>query len=208
VVEGPVVEHPVVRPDRDLSADESTPPAQADFTDDPEAPLTNHRTSRPAPRPGAVRVTPGPKPVSAQVKRARTLVWIGSAALATLLLAFVLGGWWIALNLVADVALVSYVRHLRGIAKQQQAARRSRPSGARAGAARQPVREASRTGAAASRAERPQRRTVPVREHAAAAAARSARLDEQIAAETVIDLTDDASLEDCPTTELMSARAV
>jgi hypothetical protein len=113
------------------------------------------------------------------VQRARRLVWIGAIALATLLLAFVAGGWWIVLNLAADVALVSYLRYLRGIAREEQAQRRNRADVRRA-----PV-------AAPAARHRPETVKVPAPVGASAAPP------------DMIDLTDD-----CPTTELMAARAV
>jgi hypothetical protein len=119
------------------------------------------------------------------VQRARRLVWIGAAALATLLLAFIAGGWWIVLHLAADVALVAYLRYLRGIAREEQAQRRNRTT-----ARRTPV------AAPAAPAARHRRETVVIPEPVGATAAPATGPE-------MIDLTDD-----CPTTELMSARAV
>ncbi len=153
-----------------------------------ESPMTNPRTARPAPRRSAAPSLAGARQAPPpRVQRARRLVWIGAAALATLLLAVVAGGWWIMLNLAADVALVAYLRHLRGIAREEQAQRRNRTS-----ARRTPVAAPIYTPAAAP-AARHRRDSIRVPEPVGATAA----------APEMIDLTDD-----CPTTELMSARAV
>lgn len=146
-----------------------------------ESPMTNPRPARPAPRRAAPTLAGTRQAPPPRVQRARRLVWIGAVALATLLLAFVAGGLWILLNLAADVALVVYLRHLRGIAREEQGQRRNRTT-----ARRTPV-------AAPAPAARHRPETVVVPEPVGATAA----------APEMIDLTDD-----CPTTELMSARAV
>src|SRR4051794_32939641 len=104
------------------NAPEPAPSAQGPTAAEPEAPMTTPRSPRPVHRrtsPGARRTT-SPSP---QVQRARRLVWIGATALATLLLALILGGKWILIQLAADVVLVAYLRHLRGIAVREQEAR-------------------------------------------------------------------------------------
>src|SRR4051794_28350 len=104
------------------NAPETAPSAQGPTAAEPEAPMTTPRSPRPVHRrtaPGARRTTT-PSP---QVQRARRLVWIGATALATLLLALILGGKWILIQLAADVVLVAYLRHLRGIAVREQEAR-------------------------------------------------------------------------------------
>jgi hypothetical protein len=172
-----------------------------------EVPMTTPRTARPAPRRSAQ--APG-KPVPPHVQRARRLVWIGATALATLLLAVLFGGWWIVLNLLADVALVGYLRYLRGIAKQQLA-RKARTQTARA-ETRAPA--GPRT---SERVARPQRRPAAPRHRAETAPVRASAATETVAATAtaapvespeVIDLTDGAMSDDCPTTELTVARAV
>lgn len=181
---------------------ENASSAQAADAAETEAPMPTARSPRPAPR----RSAPAGKPVPPHVQRARRLVWIGATALATLLLAVIFGGWWIVLNLLADAALVAYLRHLRGIAKQQLA-RKARTQTARAdgratAGARSPQRAArpqARPAAPRHRAESPARRpeTVSVAESTA-----------PVEAPQVIDLTDEALSDDCPTTELTVARAV
>lgn len=199
---------------------------------EPEATMTTPRTPRPAPRRAVpVRdVKPTPSP---QVQRARRLVWLGATALATLLLAIISGGLWIALHLLADVALVGYLRHLRVLAVQQQAARRARARGegrrvaaprgdstsvdatsvpaSRVRSARVDAEHVSSERVGASReqvsqaepAPRLRRMTGPgtASEPVATGAAPAAAPD-------VIDLTDEALHDDCPTTELVAARAV
>jgi hypothetical protein len=198
---------------------ETAPTAQGSHAAEPEAPMTTPRSPRPVhrrtqPTRGGAKPTPPP-----HVQRARRLVWIGATALATLLLALVLCGWWIAIHLLADVGLVAYLRHLRGIALKQQAARRVRRWEA-----------AEATSDQAAETARPQRRAAPVRRPAAPTAPTAAppapRVTAQAPAPTarssapaqarraeaapvdVIDLTDGALADDCPTTELMAARAV
>jgi hypothetical protein len=175
-----------------------------------EAPMTTPHTSRPAPRRGATRVTQSTPPP--HVQRARRLVWIGAAALATLLLAFIFGGWWIALNLLADVALVGYVRHLRAIAVQQQAARRGRRHSGRATEERDDEVLERAAPRAQRRAPAPRHRAAPAPARStapvAAPAAPAASVAPEEAPVEVIDLTDEAMHDDCPTTELISARAV
>ncbi|HSP39358.1 MAG TPA: hypothetical protein VLR26_16585 [Frankiaceae bacterium] len=112
--------------DTDTVTASATSAQVADATE-PEAPMDSTRTTRSVPR----RATPtSPKTPPPHVQRTRRLVWIGATALATLLLAFVFGSWWILLNLIADAALIGYLRHLRGIAKQQLA-RKARAQTAR-----------------------------------------------------------------------------
>jgi hypothetical protein len=197
------------------TAPETAPTAPAGRTAQPEDPMTTSRTARPAPRrsaPGSAR--PGSKPTPPpHVRRARRLVWIGATALATLMLAVLLGGWWVALNLIADVALFAYLRHLRGIAKQQQAARRARRSEGRQVAApasrpTTPAPPASPLPRVTSRRERVHVRVpagAPARPQAPVATASSATVS---APARSIDVTDETLMDDCPTTELIGARAI
>ncbi|MDQ1648157.1 MAG: hypothetical protein QOG60_214 [Frankiaceae bacterium] len=147
-----------------------------------ESPMTNPRPVRPAPRRATPTLAGARQAPPPRVQRARRLVWIGAIALATLLLAFVAGGWWIVLNLAADVALVAYLRYLRGIAREEQAQRRNRAD----------VRRAPEAAPAA-----------PVARHRPETVKVPAPVGASTAPPEMIDLTDD-----CPTTELMAARAV
>src|SRR4051794_39187653 len=214
------------------TASETAPSAQGPTAAEPEAPMTTPRSPRPVHRrtapAGGRKATPPP-----HVQRARRLVWIAAAALATLLLALILGGKWVLVHLAADVALVAYLRHLRGIAVREREARRARrTSGARGEAPRETEREAPATRASAP-APRANRRIAEVRARvegnrvsvpaapapdvtdeasiaaspAVTASAPTAR-SRMRPAPQVIDLTDGALADDCPTTELMAARAV
>ena len=88
---------------------------------------------------GAVRASFGTGPKGSRkkptlrVRRARRLVALATLAIITLIIAIFAGGLFIAVNLVVDVALLLYVRHLRGIAKERQAkaAREKRARAAR-----------------------------------------------------------------------------
>ena len=223
------------------TAPETAPSAQGPTAAEPEAPMTTPRSPRPVHRrtsPGARRTT-SPSP---QVQRARRLVWIAATTLATLLLALILGGKWILIQLAADVALVAYVRHLRGIAVREREARRARRTPqTRAEAGRENGREVgreagreapvARSSAPAPRASRriaevrarveENRVTVPAAPRtpdaadeayvaaspAVTASAPTARSRVRPAPQ-IIDLTEGSLADDCPTTELMAARAV
>jgi hypothetical protein len=87
---------------------------------------------------GAVRASlspkdPGRKKKPLRVRRARRLVALAALALITLVIAIVAGGVFIIVNLIVDVALFFYMRHLRGIARAHQArvAREKRARAAR-----------------------------------------------------------------------------
>ncbi len=75
----------------------------------------------------------GRKKPPLHVRRARRLVVLAALALGTLIAAIVSGGLMIALNIVLDVALILYVRHLRNAvrAKAARAAREKRARAAR-----------------------------------------------------------------------------
>ncbi len=80
-----------------------------------------------------------------RVRRARRLLMLAALVVATLAAAVLLGGAAIVVNIICDLALVFYVRHLRGIAREQRArALRER----KARAARQAWDAASSTGRA------------------------------------------------------------
>ncbi|MDX6495319.1 MAG: hypothetical protein QOE17_1305 [Gaiellales bacterium] len=192
-----------------LTATETAPPAQGPPAAEPEAPMTTPRSPRPIPHrtaPHRSRARAGTQQQPPHVQRARRLVWFGSTALATLLLALILGGWWFAIHLVADIALVGYLRHLRGVAREQQAARRARTSGAR-----EPAPSSVRRATAPTQV---QRRSAPVRHPAeptprvSAPAQTAPEVSPTAEPVEVIDVTDSAMTDDCPTTELMAARAV
>jgi hypothetical protein len=55
------------------------------------------------------------------VRRARRLVVLAALALGTLIAAIASGGLLIVVNLIFDVALIAYVRHLRGVARARSA---------------------------------------------------------------------------------------
>jgi hypothetical protein len=89
---------------------------------------------------GAVRAGLGHMPKghdrkkkSLRVRRARRLVGLAVVALVTLIVAIVAGSLFIVVNLIVDVALFFYMRHLRAIARAQQArvAREKRARAAR-----------------------------------------------------------------------------
>jgi hypothetical protein len=82
----------------------------------------------------------GRKKPPLHVRRARRLVVLAALALGTLIAAIASGGLLIALNIVLDVALILYVRHLRNAARAK-AARAAREKRARA--ARQAWEEAA-----------------------------------------------------------------
>ncbi len=216
------------------TATETAPSAQGPTAAEPEAPMTTPRAPRPVHRrtTAGARRKPTPPP---HVQRARRLVWIAATALATLLLALILGGMWLLVHLACDVALVAYLRHLRGIAVRQQEARRARRAPApHTETARESRREApaARTSAPAPRASRriaevrarveEKRVTVPagapdepeLTDEASVAASPAVSASAPTArsrmrpAPQVIDLTEGSLADDCPTTELMAARAV
>ena len=56
-----------------------------------------------------------------RVRRARRLVTLAVLALVTLVVAVAAGGLFIAVNVVCDIALFLYVRHLRSVARGQRA---------------------------------------------------------------------------------------
>ncbi len=56
-----------------------------------------------------------------RIRRARRLVALGVVALVTLMIAIVSGGAFIAVNLIADIGLFLYLRHLRNVARAQRA---------------------------------------------------------------------------------------
>ena len=87
---------------------------------------------------GAVRASlgqdpkrPAKKKPALRIRRARRLVALAVLAIVTLLVAIVSGGIFIVVNVVADLALVFYVRHLRAVARSR-AARAAREKRARA----------------------------------------------------------------------------
>jgi hypothetical protein len=73
----------------------------------------------------------GRKKPPLHVRRARRLVVLAALALGTLIAAIASGGLLIALNIVFDVALILYIRHLRNAARAK-AARAAREKRARA----------------------------------------------------------------------------
>ncbi|HEX4018571.1 MAG TPA: hypothetical protein VHX15_17670 [Frankiaceae bacterium] len=82
----------------------------------------------------------GRKKPALRVRRARRLVGLAALALGTLIAAIAGGGLFIALNIVCDIALILYVRHLRNAARARSA-RAAREKRARV--ARQAWEEAS-----------------------------------------------------------------
>ncbi len=77
---------------------------------------------------GAVRASlgqdpkrPARKKPTLRIRRARRLVSLAAIALVTLLVAVLSGGLFIVVNVVADLALLCYVRHLRNAARQRAA---------------------------------------------------------------------------------------
>lgn len=64
---------------------------------------------------------PTRKKPALRVRRARRLVALAVLAFVTLVIAIVAGGLFIVAQLMADLALVLYIRHLRGIARERQA---------------------------------------------------------------------------------------
>ncbi len=84
----------------------------------------------------------GRKKPPLRVRRARRLVVLAALALGTLIAAIATGGLMIAVNVVFDIALILYVRHLRNAARAR-AARAAREKRARV--ARQAWDEASAT---------------------------------------------------------------
>jgi hypothetical protein len=82
----------------------------------------------------------GRKKPPLHVRRARRLVTLAALALGTLIAAIASGGLLIALNIICDIALIFYVRHLRNAARAK-AARAAREKRARA--ARQAWEEAA-----------------------------------------------------------------
>ncbi len=63
----------------------------------------------------------GRKKPPLRVRRARRLVLLAALALGTLIAAIASGGLIIALNIVCDIALILYVRHLRSVARAKAA---------------------------------------------------------------------------------------
>jgi hypothetical protein len=63
----------------------------------------------------------GRKKPPIRVRRARRLVVLAALALGTLIAAIASGGLIIALNIVCDIALILYVRHLRSVARAKVA---------------------------------------------------------------------------------------
>jgi hypothetical protein len=203
------------------AATDTAPSAQAASAVEAEDLMDPRAATRPAPRRSAS--TAGSVPP--HVQRARKLVWIGAVALATLMLAVLMGGMWILLNLIADAVLLGYLRHLRGIAKQQAARKAARQT-----AAARSERSPERPSAPPEAPTRPARgatarhrattvtasattETVTSRGGAEPRTPRQASRAEAAAAAAapppqVIDLTDAALADDCPTQELISARAV
>jgi hypothetical protein len=146
----------------------------------------------------------GRKKPSLQVRRARRLVGLAALAFGTLIVAVVAGGLWIAVTIVADIALIFYVRHLRGIAKERQAkAAREK----RARSARQAWEKAS----AQERASQLDGWRAPAAEPYAEDFSEDYETDEIGEAPAHIDLTRHGEqqvidLSDAPTEELITAR--
>lgn len=150
----------------------------------------------------------GRKKTPLRVRRSRRLVGLAALALGTLIVAIAAGGLWIAVNIVADIALLFYIRHLRQIAKERQAkAARER----RARAARQAWDQASSQERASQldgwRAPVPE----PLAEPFAEPLADDYESYETDEAPTHIDLTGPGEqqvidLTDAPTEELITAR--
>lgn len=138
----------------------------------------------------------GRKKPALRVRRARRLVALAALVLGTLVVAVLDGGMLIVVTLVADVALLLYLRHLRGIARERQAkALREK----RARAARQAWEKAS----AQDRASHLEGWRAPLTDpEADEPADTSAHIDlTSVDEQPVVDLAD------APTEELIAAQA-
>jgi hypothetical protein len=150
----------------------------------------------------------GRKKPPIRVRRARRLVGLAALALGTLIVAIAAGGLWIAVTIVADIALILYIRHLRAIAKERQAkAAREK----RARIARQAWEKAS----AQERASQLDGWRAPAAEPVAESFTEDYEADYEVdeidGAPTHIDLTGHGEqqvidLSDAPTEELITAR--
>jgi hypothetical protein len=159
----------------------------------------------------AARGAGRPKP-PIRVRRARRLVALAVLALVSLIAAIVAGGLLIALNLICDIALFLYVRHLRSVARSQRAQlARER----RARAARQAWDQASASERASQLDGWRMPATQPMNAEPAGSydAAATAAEPEQIDLTTYEDqpaqpvATSTGNISDAPTEELIAARA-